>query len=53
MGSFGFVDVCLECSDRDDVVKVCDTYTDKLVPIFHDRNKALKNLKSNFKGETK
>ncbi len=42
--SYGFLDVCCDCADRDDVTAVCETYAERLEPIFQQRDAAVKRL---------
>ena len=43
-GSWGFLDICRDCSDLDDVRALCAKYADKLTPIFQQRQEALRRL---------
>jgi hypothetical protein len=44
-GSYGFVYVCRDCSRREDVKKICQRYSDRLSPIFQERQQKLRRLR--------
>lgn len=46
-GSFGFVEVCRRCAERDDVREICAKYSLRLAPVFRARQKALAKLQAN------
>lgn len=43
-GSWGFLDICRECSDREDVVAIALKYADQITPIIKERQTELENM---------
>ena len=44
IASWGFIVLCRECAEREDVFQVCNCYAEQLTPIFRERIAALKRL---------
>jgi hypothetical protein len=42
--SWGFLTLCRECVEREDVQRICERYAKQLTPIFQERNAVLKRL---------
>ena len=42
---WGFTKLCCECSQRDDVGKICERYAKRLAPLYRQRERALKRLR--------
>lgn len=45
-GSYGFTNVCRDCSRQQRVQEICDKYAVHLRPIFQQRDAALKRLRT-------
>ena len=50
-GSYGFLSVCRECSHREDVNETCRKFSERLAPIFVERDKAVKKLSKKRKAK--